>query len=81
MRSEGSKDVMEIVEGGCRGTTKSRMGKLCQLQNNCVLKLHQVRLPLVTQNKKNIFESYNKKGPSYACLREPEEAPSASSCY
>lgn len=56
MQSGGSKDVMEIVEGGCRGTTESRMGKLCQLQNNCVLKFYQVRLPLVTQNKKILLK-------------------------
>jgi len=31
MGSKGSEDVMEIVEGGCRGATKSKMGRLCQL--------------------------------------------------
>lgn len=31
MRNKGSEDVVKIVEGGCRGATESRMGKLSQL--------------------------------------------------
>lgn len=46
MGSKGSEDVMEIVEGGHGGATEGRMGRLCQLKNNCVLKVYQVRFHL-----------------------------------
>lgn len=76
-------------EWGCNGDCGRRVQR-------CNLKQDGEAVPAVEQlcaegvpgeittcdtKQKNIVKTYNKKGPTYACLREAGEAPSASSYY